>query len=462
MQVKKTILILICLLIISRGVYSQSNTCDCYIMSADTAYPVVPLTQGTDIGYPPTYHCDDCSSQPIKLPFNFCFYGKDYDTVYINNKGNLTFVHPVYNFSSEPFPLGNDTLMLAPFYADIDDTPPNPSSISYAVISYKLTATHLIVQWSGVGYNTFDDDLYNNFQLTITNGADSILPASNNVSYCYWLMQWASGDSSGGTAGFAGIPATVGVNKGDHVHYAQFGAFDFPGTNYYSPSDTNNQVYWLDNKSFIFNTCVSGNNIPPVIIDPDLCDTVTECALDTALFKYSFLCSQQGQTATVIAYSPGLSGFTTTTSNAHSIYSISAQLIAHLKDTGMHVITVKATDNSSPALTDSIQFTVFIQPCGDTSSNLGINRITENADYTLYPNPNNGVFTIQMMPDTLLMLHSEIQIYNILGEKIYSTSFVIHNSPFTINLTGQPSGVYLYRLSDDSGNLLGMGKFVIE
>jgi hypothetical protein len=454
--VKKRLLILIGILCASGWGYSQS-ICNCYITNADSIYQVVPMTQGTDIGYPPTYHCDNCSSPPIKLPFNFCFYGKNYDTVYINNKGNLSFEHPIFTFSSNPFPLGMDTLMLAPFYSDVDDTPQNVASTSFAFISYNLTATHLFVQWSIVGYNTFDDDLYNNFQLIITNGADPILPAGNNVSYCYYVMQWASGDSSGGSMGFGGTPATVGINKGDHVHFAQFGAFDYPGHTFDGPFDTNSQAYWLNGKSFIFNTCVSGNNIPPVIVDSYLCDTVTLCATDTNTFTLSFLCPQPGQTATVSAYSPGLSGLSSTTSSSHSVYSITTQLIAHLRDTGTHVITVKAIDNG--ALTDSMQFTVFIKPCGDTVPDLGIDKINQNNTFSLYPNPNKGIFTIQSSIENDAL---SVDIYNMLGEKVLTEILPSSQEDNTINLTEQPGGIYLYRIISGKGELVGNGKFVIQ
>lgn len=412
---------------------------------------------GTDTGAPPNYHCDNCSSQAIKLPFSFCFYGKQYDTVYINNKGDITFVHPEFSFSSKSFPLGNDTAMLAVFYSNVDDTPkvvlgpPNP-----AYIYYKTTPTHLIVQWSTMGYNTFDDDIYNNFQVTITNGADTILPVGNNVSYCYWKMQWASGDS--GSMGFDGIPSTVGINKGDGIHYAQFGAFDFPGYTYQGPFDTNSQVYWLNEKSLIFNTCVSGNTIPPVIIKPDMCDTVTVCAGDTTVFITSFLCPQQGQTA-MVSPSSKLSGLTSTTTNANAIYKNTTQLIAALKDTGTHLLYIVASDNSSPFLKDSISYLVTIKKCGkiDTGSGAGVSQITWNSNFSVYPNPNNGEFTIQ---SSSFSGQSLVEVYNILGEKIYSKT-IGNSSSFMVNIGSQPSGLYFYHVIDASGNIIGNGKFAV-
>ncbi|MCX7767549.1 MAG: hypothetical protein N2110_00800, partial [Flavobacteriales bacterium] len=38
--------------------------------------------------------CDDCSSGPITLPFQFCLYGQLYNQVYINNNGNVSFGSP--------------------------------------------------------------------------------------------------------------------------------------------------------------------------------------------------------------------------------------------------------------------------------------------------------------------------------------------------------------------------------
>jgi hypothetical protein len=400
------------------------------------------MVLGTDTGGPPDYRCSNCSSQAIKLPFKFCFYGKMYDTVYINNKGNLSFVNPVFTFSSKGLPAGNDTLMLDGFWADVDNIPAPLSDIYY-----KITPTHMIVQWNNVGYNAFDDDLYDDIQITITNGADSILPPGNNVSYCYWLMRWAT------DGGFGDATARVGVNKGDNVHYAQFGTFCLPGTKYYGPFDTNSGLYWLDNKSFTFNTCVTGNNIPPVILNPGICDTVTVCAGDSMTFAASFLCPQQSQTATVSASSPGLSGFTTSTSNVNSLYTISCKIVAAIKDTGSYTVNITATDNGSPALTNSVPFTVIIKACDSVS---GINEVKLNKGFAVYPNPNNGTFIIQ---SSLIGNGPLAEVYNLLGEKIYSQLYT--NYPFSIDLSSQSKGLYFIKLFNE-GMLVGIEKVVIQ
>ncbi len=451
---KKKSLILICLVFISTMLLSQP--CNCF-QWVDSTYQVVPMTLGTDTGGPPSYNCNNCSSQAIKLPFSFCFYGKSYDTVYINNKGNISFKKPVFNFSSTGFPAGNDTLMLAACWSDVDNR-----GVPGALVYYKITPTHLIVQWYNAGYETFDPDLYNDYQITLTNGTDSILPPGNNVSYCYYLMRWESADSSGGSGGFGGVPGVFGVNKGDHLHYAQFGTFQYRGYNYFGPFDTNSQLYWLDYKSFAFNTCVNGNNIPPVIVNPDSCYNDTICAGDTLHFSASFICPQIGQKATLTASSPGLSGLTSDTSKVHSLYRISNTLIGALKDTGMHIINLTATDNGAPPLTNTLPVKVFIKNC-DTTHELGVDKMKINGpEFSIYPNPNKGKFTVMNysgVPDGELSRCS-IEIYNFMGEKVYSTG--IAGAEFSIDLSSQPWGIYLYRVISENGSLSANGKFIIQ
>jgi GH25 family lysozyme M1 (1,4-beta-N-acetylmuramidase) len=80
-------------------------------------------------------------------------------------------------------------------------------------------------------------------------------------------------------------------------------------------------------------------------------------------------------------------------------------------------------------------------------------------DLTIYPNPNKGIFTIQ---STFVSEHLSVEIYNVLGEKLYSNPLTINNSPLTINISNQSNGVYLYRVITDSGNLIGEGKLIIQ
>lgn len=97
------------------------------------------------------------------------------------------------------------------------------------------------------------------------------------------------------------------------------------------------------------------------------------------------------------------------------------------------------------------------QHCGAQQE--GINPITSsNLAVTLFPNPNGGVFTIQLKSEEL-RVKSCVEIYNVLGEKVYSR--VICNSQFVIDLN-QPSGIYLYRILNEEGSVLGSGKIIVQ
>jgi hypothetical protein len=87
-----------------------------------------------------------------------------------------------------------------------------------------------------------------------------------------------------------------------------------------------------------------------------------------------------------------------------------------------------------------------------------------NSSILLFPNPNTGKFTIQLSG---INSNSEIEIYNILGEKVYTSTLPPPmgggaSSAFHVNLSSESTGMYLYRIISETGQLIGDGKFVIE
>lgn len=97
----------------------------------------------------------------------------------------------------------------------------------------------------------------------------------------------------------------------------------------------------------------------------------------------------------------------------------------------------------------------------DTDAVAGINDIAmKDAIIKVYPNPCNGVFTLQTNGQ-LLMANNYLEIYNMLGEEVYSQSLP-QSQNSTINLTGQPNGVYFYRVVTEMDNLVGKGKVVVQ
>jgi uncharacterized repeat protein (TIGR03803 family) len=81
---------------------------------------------------------------------------------------------------------------------------------------------------------------------------------------------------------------------------------------------------------------------------------------------------------------------------------------------------------------------------------------------SVYPNPCNGIFTV--------VCHSErseesvpiIHIFNVLGEQVLTETLLSAQGDNLIDLTGQSSGVYLYRVLAQDGSLIGEGKLIIQ
>jgi len=138
---------------------------------------LIPLDNTFNLAMTPN---DDWSSGFITLPFSFDFYGTMYDSVVINNNGNVSFLAPYFEYTANAFP--DPTFnMIAPFWGDVDTRSPNGGNVWY-----KVTNDALIVVWDHVGYFDQHDDLVNTFQLVISNGSDTLIHGSNNVSFLLW------------------------------------------------------------------------------------------------------------------------------------------------------------------------------------------------------------------------------------------------------------------------------------
>ncbi|MEM6342496.1 MAG: nidogen-like domain-containing protein [Bacteroidota bacterium] len=230
------------------------------------------IPQGKDIqGASVTYAkfnadaaCDDCFEE-VDLGFEFNFFGEVYQTAFLNANGNLTFAEPFAAFTPEAFCLVGPK-MIAPFFADVDMT--RGGRLSYYA---DPNGTYFIARWEEVAFFGCKDeecDQRNSFQVILTNGkiravGEYILPLRSNILFVYGDMQWTTGKSSGGDAGFGGAPATVGLNQGDGSTCDDYGIFDRDGYAYYGNHQddlcTANAVSHLDYHTITFNG-VSGEN----------------------------------------------------------------------------------------------------------------------------------------------------------------------------------------------------------
>jgi hypothetical protein len=106
----------------------------------------------------------------------------------------------------------------------------------------------------------------------------------------------------------------------------------------------------------------------------------------------------------------------------------------------------------------------YITEWCDTCKPLGVNELrpaNSGNELRIFPNPNNGIFQIGISNEQLI-IKSTVEIYNMLGERVYSKQFSTFNFQLSIDLSDQPAGIYLYRVINQTENRIGAGKFIIE
>ena len=338
--------------------HTLSTSCNCWL-DRDATWQIGQFDASGGNGGPgtsPFYRNDDWSTDTVTLPFGFCFYGSPVTKVFINNNGNVSIGAPYSTFTANPFP-DSRFVMIAPFWGDVDTR-----AAGSGLVYYKLTSTYLAVQWDHVGYFDRYDDKVNTFQLIMSDGIDTILPLGQNVSFCYQDMQWTTGDASSGVNGFGGIPATVGVNRGDSTDYIQIGRYDTIGTGYDGPFGNNDGISSLDNQSFYLNVCFSGNNVPPIINALQICDTLTVCEGDTLLLTANYLSPEQNQNTVASLNANGVTGVSLVSSTTGNIANIVVQVIGQPANAGLHTIYISGTDNGTPAQTTNTAIHFLVVP----------------------------------------------------------------------------------------------------
>lgn len=410
------------------GKSEKSGVCDCLI-SLDTSFTLAMLPN------------DDEFSNVIVLPFNFSFYGTTYDSLYINNNGNISFDLPYSTFTANPFPDPTYN-MLAPFWADVDTRSTNGGNVWF-----KLNPHSLVVVWDHVGYWNMMEDKLNTFQLIISDGQDTIVPAGNNVSFCYGDMQWTTGSASLGVGGIGGTPATVGVNIGNGLDYFQVGQFDTLGTAFDGPYNTFDGVDFLDNQEIYFNLSSSATNIPPLVMSSLICDTIDVYTGDTLHkslnaidFSIGVSTPEIGQllTTTIQCSLPSALSYSTIPNGEFTQYDVTFD--ATNVQPGIYSIEMDVTDNGIPAQT--VHKSIPIRVIYDASIS-GLSPLSEER-LSVYPNPTSTILNIDGMHAT-----DKIQLLDLQG-KIVLTG---NQTSKSMDISGLDKGVYLLRVTRDGKHI---------
>ncbi|NJM87115.1 MAG: hypothetical protein HC847_07905 [Hydrococcus sp. RU_2_2] len=154
---------------------------------------------------------DDGSTDLVPIGFRVGFFGREFNRLYVNNNGNVTFDQRLSEFT--PFNLTRtQRLIVAPFFADIDTRNPASGVTSYGTGTADGRAA-FGVTWRNVGYFSQKVDKTNSFQVVLIDRSDT---GANNfdIEFNYDRIQWETGDASGGTNGLGGSSARVGYSNG--------------------------------------------------------------------------------------------------------------------------------------------------------------------------------------------------------------------------------------------------------
>ncbi|NUR64029.1 MAG: VWD domain-containing protein [Catenulispora sp.] len=154
---------------------------------------------------------DDGSSPPIPLPFALDFYGKQLQSMWVNNNGNVTFDGPMSNYTPENLATFTRPTIAA-WWADVDTRGALSMPARYGLGNVGGRQA-VCVDYDHIGYYSGHDDKLNSLEMFIVDRND-VAPGAFDIVLHYSQLQWETGDASGGTGGLGGTSAAVGYTNG--------------------------------------------------------------------------------------------------------------------------------------------------------------------------------------------------------------------------------------------------------
>lgn len=170
-----------------------------------------PVAPGFDTNTFPAN--DDGATSSVSLGFNANFFGTTYSSTYVGNNGFLTFNSGLGTYTPSGLGSGySGQPIIAPFFADVDTRGSGSGLTSYGTGTYAGHAA-FGATWPTVGYYSSHVDKLNTFQVILTDRSD-IGAGDFDIYFNYDLIQWETGDASGGTNGLGGTSVAAGFNAG--------------------------------------------------------------------------------------------------------------------------------------------------------------------------------------------------------------------------------------------------------
>uniref|UniRef100_A0A8C6Y043 NIDO domain-containing protein n=1 Tax=Naja naja TaxID=35670 RepID=A0A8C6Y043_NAJNA len=217
------------------------------LLAVGSALPCLAASQKTSLLYPygetqgdsENPVADDGNSPEITIKKSFSFYGKKYNSLFVNNNGVVSFGKYVSEYTPTAFPLKEGIPFVAPFWADVDNRVSGSiywrqtedsvllsrfaADLSRYLVDISFTPTWMfIATWDQVGYYGSASNKVNTFQAVLaTDGERSFIMLN------YADIQWTTGTGNDGDifTGLGGTPAQAGFDSGDTEHY-----YNIPGS----------------------------------------------------------------------------------------------------------------------------------------------------------------------------------------------------------------------------------------
>lgn len=200
----------------------------------------------TDFGSP--FGRSDDSSFFVDLGFDFSFFGTSYDSLFVNNNGNLTFGSPLSTYIPDGL-VGAYLPIISVFFSDID-TRPFESGFVYFDTS---TPGQLVVTWDRVGRYRYAGDLLNTFQVVLRADDFAVPTGEGVIGFFYGAMEWEVTDTS--------TTAAVGFGDGLGNAVALDGS-NQPGLN----TVLDGKQIWFDRSLVAVPGPVAGAGLPILVV----------------------------------------------------------------------------------------------------------------------------------------------------------------------------------------------------
>lgn len=176
---------------------------------------------GGDGNAPPPCPGPGGETGPTAYPLGFSinFFGTEYNSVYVNNNGNLTFGEPLSEYTPSDLTTFSNPIIAA-FFADVDTRGTGSAEVNFG--TGTLNGQNVfVVNWPGVGCFSENSSVLDNFQLILIDRPDrgtGSLGDDFDMEFNYNSMQWDTGQASGGDGncqnGPSGESAYAGYSNG--------------------------------------------------------------------------------------------------------------------------------------------------------------------------------------------------------------------------------------------------------